>query len=324
MKKKITELTEPQKKKMPEYVQKWIAKATTTVNVSDERAIDIVINFRKLIDLNLDVPMIYGENPIECWVLCCLNEHGVAVENLNEEMIGVFNGNPKKWDIPSACLPFNDISLTSTFAFYDFMINEVKAPIEEELLEKYNRWVATSDLFAIYPLSNLTVACKRPLEIHMNENNVLHRDGGPAIVFAGEGDFKVYSLNGVTVPEYLAVTPSHELEIKKYLEESNADVKAEFVRKAGVERFLELGKLVDSYSNPKYKGKDYEWWRKSEYELWDMSKLFSSLDYAPYLKMLNPTTKVWHMEGVSPACRTLKDAIKERFGGRDMKIIAAA
>jgi hypothetical protein len=228
-------------------------------------------------------------------------------------MLAVFNGNPKKWDIPSACLPFNDISLTSTFAFYDFMINEVKAPIEADLLEKYNRWVATSDLFAVYPLNNLTVVCKRPLEIHMNENNVLHRDGGPAIVFAGEGEFKVYSLNGVTVPEYLAVTPSHKLEIK-----------AEFVRKAGIEKFLELGKLVDSYNNPKYKSKDYEWWRKSQYELWDMSKLFTSLEYAPYLKMLNPTTKVWHMEGVSPECKTVKDAIKERFGGRDMKIIAAA
>jgi galactitol-specific phosphotransferase system IIC component len=55
-----------------------------------------------------------------------------------------------------------------------------------------------------------------------------------------------------------------------------------------------------------------------------MSKLFTSLEYAPYLKMLNPTTKVWHMEGVSPECKTVKDAIKERFGGRDMKIIAAA
>lgn len=321
---KIEKLTPAQEALMPEYVKKWIAIATSIINVSDERAREVVTKFRKLIDLDTEVPMIYGENPIECWVLCCLKEAGIPIDKLNEEMLAVFNGNPHKRDIPSACLPFNDISLTSTFAFYDFMINEVKAPIEPDLLEKYNHWVATSDLFAIYPLKDLTVVCKRPLEIHMNENNVLHRDGGPAIVFDGLGDFKVYSLNGVTVPEYLAVTPSHQLDVAKYLQESNADVKAEFVRKAGIERFLELGKLVDSHSNTKYKGKDYEWWHKSEYELWDMSKLFSSLDYAPYLKMLNPTTKVWHMEGVSPACRTLKEAIKERFGGRDMKIVAAA
>ena len=40
--------------------------------------------------------------------------------------------------------------------------------------------------------------------------------------------------------------------------------------------------------------------------------------------MMNQTTKIWHMEAVSPNCRTLKDAIKERFGGREMKIVGIA
>jgi hypothetical protein len=40
--------------------------------------------------------------------------------------------------------------------------------------------------------------------------------------------------------------------------------------------------------------------------------------------MLNQTTGIWHVEAVSPQCRTLKDAIKERFGGREMKIVAIA
>jgi hypothetical protein len=40
--------------------------------------------------------------------------------------------------------------------------------------------------------------------------------------------------------------------------------------------------------------------------------------------MQNQTTEIWHVEAVSPACRTLKDAIKERFGGKDMKILNIA
>lgn len=40
--------------------------------------------------------------------------------------------------------------------------------------------------------------------------------------------------------------------------------------------------------------------------------------------MQNQSTAVWHMEALSPACRNLKDALKERFGGREMKIVSIA
>lgn len=320
--KKIDKLTPEQEAAMPRYVDKWIKAGTQLEDISDTEAFEIVSDFREIIDLPTNVPMLWGKNPIECWVLCFLAQEGIEFNALQDEMKLVFNGNPKKWDIPKASLPFNDISLVSTFAFYDFMINEVKVPIEKELLNKYKKWEATSQLFAIYPLDNITIICRRPTEIHLNQNNVLHKDEGAALVFHGEGEFKVYSLNGVTVPDYLALTPAQDLKVDDYLKETNADVKAEFIRKAGVEKFLSLGKLVDSYE--KYDQKKHEWWHKSQYELWDMKALFTSSNYAPYLKMLNPTTGIWHLEGVSPKCETVKDALKERFGGRDMKIIAAA
>ena len=320
--KKIENLTKEQAKAMPRYVEKWISIGVATQDISDSEAFDIVSDFRSIINLDTKAPMLWGNNPIECWVLCFLAQEGVPLAELEKEMKLVFDGNPKKWDIPKASLPFNDISLVSTFAFYDFMINEVKVPIEKDLLDKYKKWEATSRLFAIYPLDNITIVCRRPKEIHLNENNVLHKDGAAALVFNGEGDFKVYSLNGVTVPEYLAVTPAQDLNVDDYLKENNADIKAEFIRKAGVEKFLNLGKLVDSYKN--YSKAKHEWWHKSQYELWDMKKLFTSLNYAPYLKMLNPTTGIWHLEGVSPKCNSVKDALKERFGGRELKIIAAA
>jgi len=82
---------------------------------------------------------------------------------------------------------------------------------------------------------------------------------------------------------------------------------------------LSLGKKIGSYENY-----DEEWWTKSEYKLWDMAALFPNLNYQPYLKMMNQTTKIWHVEAVSPDCRTLRDAIKERFGGRDFTIKAIA
>jgi hypothetical protein len=107
--------------------------------------------------------------------------------------------------------------------------------------------------------------------------------------------------------------------LKNYNLIENADQKMEFVKKVGIERMLDMGTQIDSYK--KYKTK---MWHNSQYELWDMSKLFPTITYAPHLKMLNQTTGVWHVEAVSPKCRTLTEAIQERFGGRDLEIEAIA
>ena len=276
---KIEKLTPEQEAAMPQYVKKWISVGTSTAEIPDEEAATIVANFRKLINLETNMPLVFAKNPIEAWVLCCLHEQDVPLDKLQETMKDVFAGKNKKYEIPTASLPFNDISLCSTFSFYDYMINEVGVELEPELLAKYKIWEQTSKLWAIYPLPTLTVVCRKPVEVHLNENNVLHRDGGPALIFDGEGDFKIFCLNGVTVPEYLAVTPSHKIDINLYKEEKNADVKAEFVRKVGIERFLELGKKLDTYEN--YDQEQHIWWWKSEYELWDMVSLFPSLPSAP-------------------------------------------
>jgi hypothetical protein len=318
-KKKIEELTEEQKAQMPAYVEKWIKIGTNTDRLDFDTTQKTVDGFREIINM-APAPLMIVDNPIEAWVACVLfDEHKVPLENLREEMVTVFNGNPKKYVIPKASLPYQTGSFfASVFSFYDYMFECVGVEIDQELWVKYKKWEATAHIGMIYPLDNLTIVCEKPTEIHLNENRVLHRDGGAALVYAGLGDYKIYSLNGVTVPEYLAVTPAEKLDITKYHEEKNADVKAEFVRKVGVERFLNLGEKLDTYE--KYQGAEYEWWHKSGYELWDMQALFDGLSYAPYLKMQNMTTGIYHLEGVSPQCRTLKDAICERFGGRDLVI----
>ena len=306
---------------MPEYVRKWIDVGCSLENVSDTEAAEIVKDFRELINLSSDVPLYIVDNPIEAWVACCLWEQGVRLDTMEEELDLVF-AKKSKFSIPQASLPYNTTLLSYVFSFYDFMFTEVGIEVDAELMRKYKIWERTSKLWAIYPLDTLTVVCRRPVSVKLNENDVMHCDGGPALEFKGRGDFKIFALNGVRVPEYLAVTPSHEIDLKKYNDENNADVKAEFVKKVGIERMLHLGKKVDTFEN--YDQEDHPWWWSSEYELWDMKYLFPSLDYAPYLKMKNQTTGVWHVEGCNPKCRTLRDAVKDRFGGRDLKIVKIA
>jgi hypothetical protein len=319
----ITKLTEEQEAKMPEYVKKWIEIGISNDRLDYDSTSDIVSDFRNIIGMKTGVPLVIVNNPIEAWVTCCLHESGVDIKDYHEEMVKVFSGNPENRDIPQAALPYQTGSFfASVFSFYDYFLNEVDIEIDPELRKKYFQWQKTCEIGCIYPLEDVTVVCQKPLCVHLNENNVAHKDGSAAIEYDGLGDFKIYSLNGVTVPEWLAVTPAQDIDIEKYNLIENADVKAEFVRKVGIERFLNQGTKIDSYD--KYDQEENPWWWESEYELYDMNFLFESLEYAPYLKMTNPTTKVFHVEGVSPQCGTLKDALRERFGGKEMRIVGAA
>lgn len=321
----IEELTKEQQAKMPEYVKKWINIGISTDRLDYDNTSEIVNDFREIIKLKTDVPLVIVENPIEAWVMCCLHKQGIETDNLYDEMCGVFNGNPKRYSIPQASLPYQTGSFyASVFSLYDFFLSEFKQEIkiDPEILTKYKKWEKTCEIGCIYPLKDITIVCQKPTVIHLNENNVLHKDGGAALEYSGLGEFKIYALNGVTVPDWLALTPIQDIDITQYKTIENADVKAEFVRKLGLERFLGEGKMIDTYQN--YDQEENTWWWKSEYELYDMNFLFSSLSYAPYLKMTNQTTGIYHVEGVSPDCRTLKDAIKERFGGRDMRIMDIA
>lgn len=319
MKTKIEKLTEEQAAKMPEYVNKWIKIGTNTDRLDQVSTKKTVDNFRNLIGKVVDVPLLIVDNPLEAWVACCLTEQSVKFEDLKSEIVKVFNGNPDKRVIPKATLPWQTGSFfASTFSFYDFMFEEVGVELDQELWANYKAWEATSNIGCIYPLDTLTVVSQKPTEIHLNENNVLHKEGGPALTYAGLGNIKIFSLNGVRVPEWLAVTESEKIDLNQYNDITNADVRAEFVRKMGIESFLDKGKMIDSYLN--YDKQTHEWWHKSEYQLVDMSCMFSGLDYAPYIKMTNQTTGIYHMEGVSRACRTVGDALKERFGGRDFII----
>lgn len=345
---KFQDLTEEQKAKIPAHVKKWFNVITSTVNIPFEEAKEIVRDFRILIDLNPDVECITAKNPIEAWVLCCLFDQGVPLEDLYSEMAKVFarqskhsippaesptggtNGNYQpdltskyNYSIPTADLPYNLSTLSHIFSFYDFMFNEVGVEIDAELLKKYKVWERTSAIWGIYPLEGLTVICEKPTVYKTNEEGVIHCDGGPAIVFDGLGDFRIFALNGTRVPEYLAVTPSHQIDLEMYNKETNADVKGEFVRKVGIEQFLTMGKKLDTYEN--YDQEDHTWWWKSEYELWDMACMFPALEgVRGYLKMRNPTTQIWHLEAVKPGITTLQEAIADRFGGRNMRIVHAA
>lgn len=314
----ITELTQEQKDAMPRYVKKWIDIGTATNRLSYDETVDIIHNVQEKLLKTKKTPVVIVNNPIEAWIACNYVKEGAKPNELLKKVDEYFenkkNGK-KNIQLESFSMPYLNGSFdAAVFSFYDYFRAEVGIDYKE-VNENYDIWQSTSKIGLIFPFDDVVIVSQKPTTIKLNEQNQAHCDGGPAIEYAGHGDIKIYMLNGVRVPEWLAVTHSQKIDLSRYNEIKNADVKTEFIRKVGIERMLDFGKHIDSHKN--YKN---EWWTKSQYELYDMSKLFEGVAYAPHVKMLNQTTKVWHVEAVSPDCKNLADAIKERQNGEELDI----
>ena len=296
----IKSLTKQQEFKFKQYVDKWKTIGLSTDRITLEQCKPIVDRFYKKILKKETVPIIIMDSPIGAWLATLY----VACLFGKESQVGAQVGAQVKnfiWPYVSGNL------WSGWFSFYDFMFSAViklETPLFTDLKEM-------SKLHLVYPLDQACVLSQKPIEINMT-NGLLHKDGAPSIKYAD--GFSVWSLNGVRVPQELAETPTEKLSMEFFKKETNADIRAEFIRKFGIQRMVSLGRVVDSVTE-----ESGEWERRSEYQLIDMGKVYE-IPYAPHLKMKNLTTGIYHMEGVDPTCKTVQDAIKYRCGGKKVMI----
>lgn len=356
----IATLSLDQEKMLDVYAKKYIDIGLKTDRFSEEYATSIIHAFQEKVLECKKTPVIVFDNPMECMLAI----HFVCIiEDANFDEITVKVGDKvegnvrvKVWDkvmdkvwvkvmdkveakvrdnvmdkvgdkvrakveakvrAMNGIYPYQDGSFSANvFAFYDYMIEILKIDLSEF---PYQEWRDTVNLGLIYPLDNVCIVCQKPTHIRTNEKG-LHADMKPALEYAG--GWNIYSLNGIIVPEELAMTPAGELDIDLFLREKSADIKAEFIRKYGIERMLEYGTLVDGYKNY-----DNEWWTKSEYEVWDMKKLFVGItrhNQCCFLKMKNLTTGTWHLEGINPNHGEIKNVeqaldIREKVKQKEVK-----
>jgi hypothetical protein len=129
-------------------------------------------------------------------------------------------------------------------------------------------------------------------------NGRLHADGRMALEYPD--GWGIHALHGVRFndrPEWVIV-PSEKLDAAEAVKITNAEQRREVIRKIGVERLLahlphrELNKVGD-------------------YTLLSLNLGDGATD-ARYLRMLNPSIGVWHLEGVHPSCATVQEAINWR------------
>ena len=135
---------------------------------------------------------------------------------------------------------------------------------------------------------------------------------------------RYFYMDRVKVPYWLYDTEPEYIDLQRLETLKDADQKAIFIKKVGIDKFLDKGIIIDTYENYP----ENEWWAKSEYKLIDMKEVipptelrneflnevkYKPVKYAPFLCMKNQTTGVYHLEWVIPKCKYLYDALKMRY-----------
>lgn len=250
----IEKLTEEQKVKFNEYVDKWTKVGLSTERVNEQRA-TVIMNrvYKDILEKPL-VPVVVVPSPLSAWYLTCLlvEETNINKDTINkarERVKDIISGKDSTYEKVGYVHSFLDGNWdVGFFSFYDYMETELGIPYSCK--EKWDVYKMTTELGPTYTLDNIGVVSDKPIEINL-VNGVLHADGKPAIVYSD--GFEVYSLNGVRMPEQFVMTPAEKLDPMLVLNEKNVDVQRELIRKIGIERVIKKvgAKEIDKWTDPK-------------------------------------------------------------------------
>jgi hypothetical protein len=202
-------------------------------------------------------------------------------------------GNSVRASARNSCYGQHDGAYLALFDYF-----RTACGFETQTEQLRGQWEEAQSAGWYLPHEHVCWVSERPKFLHLNNRNRLHCNNGPAMEYPD--GWSIYALNGVVMKSVYVMTPAERLDPVDILKESNVDIRRELLRKLGIPRMISYGKEID---------------RQGNYRLIDMSAIFrgSWIDYAPYLLMQSPSVDgAQHMEGVSPECRTVEQAINWR------------
>lgn len=278
----ITKLTPQQQRQLKIHRQKWFEIGVSTEPANWARAEEAISKMYKTVDKK-PPRFVRTASPLE------------ATKLINELKARDSRKSLNKLEYVSTWL-WGQID-SYWIAFYLFC-RDIGVSYKPEDNEKLDLWadIAQSANW-FYAYENVCFICDRPAEIHMNSDEKLHKDGGPAVKF--RDGWSIWRLNDVVVSQEIAETPADQLDPQMVLREENAEVRRELVRKIGIERLMEKlpTQLLD---------------QMDDYSLLNVD--LGDGRMRPYLKMRNPSIDTFHLEGVDPKCTTVKQALAWRNG----------
>jgi hypothetical protein len=161
---------------------------------------------------------------------------------------------------------------------------------------KFNKFLESSKHYhQIYLSPDFAIFSDFPEEINLNESKQLHRNAGMSLKY--RDGYGIYALNGVIIPKEISYLKPSEITKDIILKQENADYRREIVRKLSGKELIEV--LDPTVLDEKY-----------SYTL--LSIDLGDDRHRPFLKMNNPSIDAVHVEGVSPECKTVDEALNFR------------
>ena len=184
-------------------------------------------------------------------------------------------------------------------AYYNWPDAELRKMFSDSDREKLALWLTLAEGTGWWePYQNVVFMCERPSIQLVDSNGRLHCETGPALLC--RDGWPLWMLHGVGMTEVHVMTPAEKLNPIDILKESNVDIRRELIRKVGIEMML---------THLPHESLD----KKGDYELLKIDFPGLAQD-TRYLKMLNPSIGVWHLEGVERDCNSVQEAINWRAG----------
>ena len=279
--KKIEELTKEQKEQLSVYKDKWLEIGLSTVPCDRKKAEDAARAAYKIAGLEEPKVFIWLNSPIEGAYAAAYFKVLKGKDSQVRAQVG-----DQVWDQVYNCgYGLHDASWLGFYSYFLDVLNlECCAKLTPFMnICKNSGWW--------WPFNGLVIFTEKPVEINMT-NGRLHKDGGPALRY--KDGFSLFRLNGINVSKEIVETPKEKFTKEMIVNEKNADIRREIIRKLGMEI---VSKLLD------YKIID----EKHGYQLITFD--IGDGRIRPYLKMNNPSMNLVHIEGVMPEIKTVEGAI---------------
>jgi len=163
-------------------------------------------------------------------------------------------------------------------------------------------WEAAENCGWFIPFENIVIISPKPYQIKTKLNDrghhILHADGEPAVFYCN--DFKIYSREGIRIPEKYGSVKAEDWKAEWFIEETNVEIKRLIAEAIGYE------KLFDALNAKEIS-------QHREYKLYRAE----NVDVEPMhiLTMICPSTKKIHYGRVPPTITSAREAATWRNQG---------
>ena len=242
---RIDSLTDAQRSKFPEYVERWTAYGLSTEPADRPRAEKAMAKMYEI--AGLDTPrMVWCDSPLSMaftrYTIASIRDSvrdsvrasvGASVRDSVRASVWDSVRDSVRDSVWDSVYGQHDASWLS---YYRFFYKECGLQNETKKLE--GLWELCKSAGWALPCEDVCFISERHNVLSLDEQGRLHCEDGPACAYPD--GFAIYAWHGVRLPEWIIEKPQ-DITVEKIDKETNAEIRRVMVERYGTERFLKDG-----------------------------------------------------------------------------------